>query len=73
MLIEPEECGGYTATFPDLPGCVTQGETIGELIHMAEDAIETYLSALRELGEPIPEPHYKSAMVGARVPKKKVG
>ncbi|MCZ6532338.1 MAG: type II toxin-antitoxin system HicB family antitoxin [SAR324 cluster bacterium] len=73
MLIEKEKTGGYTATFPDLPGCVTQGETMGELIYMAEDAIETYLSGLKELGEPIPKPKYRAAMVEARPPKKKVG
>ncbi len=73
MLIELESNGRYSGTFPDLPGCFTDGATVGEIIFNAEDAIETHLSGLRELGRPIPRPRHKVATVGARVPEKKVG
>lgn len=33
-----EEKEGYTVTVPDLPGCVTEGDTLASAILMAEDA-----------------------------------
>lgn len=33
-----EEKEGYTVTIPDLPGCVTEGDTLADAILMAEDA-----------------------------------
>ncbi|MGC8690994.1 MAG: type II toxin-antitoxin system HicB family antitoxin [Caldisericum sp.] len=49
---EPE--GGYTATVPSLPGCVTYGATIEEAINMAKEAIELYIESLQAHGEEIP-------------------
>jgi predicted RNase H-like HicB family nuclease len=43
ILLRREPEGGYTVTVPTLPGCVTFGETIGEAIAMAREAIELYL------------------------------
>ena len=63
MLIEVEGEGGFSASFPDLPGCFTQGDTLGKLMVNAEDAVATYLSALRELGKPIPEAKHRVASV----------
>ena len=73
MLIEVEKVGGYSATFPDLPGCYTQGETLGELMVMAEDAIETHIGALRDSGEPVPKPRHRTATVLIQDPGRKVG
>ena len=36
IIADPD--GGYVAVFPDLPGCMTQGETLEEAIEMAQDA-----------------------------------
>ena len=30
--------GGYVIVFPDLPGCMTQGDTLDEVRRMAEEA-----------------------------------
>ena len=38
---EPE--GGYTISFPDIEGCLSQGETIQECCEMAEDALTLML------------------------------
>lgn len=73
MLIEKESNGQFSATFPDLPGCFTQGETLGRLMLNAEDAVSTYLSGLRELGRPIPKPKYRTATVFVEAPGKKAG
>jgi len=49
IVIEPNEEGGFTVTVPDLPGCVTQGDTIEEAVGNAKEAIEGHLEALTEL------------------------
>ncbi len=43
-----DETGGYIALVPALPGCHTQGDTLGELIDNAKEAIELYLETLTE-------------------------
>ncbi|WP_297992696.1 type II toxin-antitoxin system HicB family antitoxin [uncultured Anoxybacillus sp.] len=47
---------GYTVTFPDLPGCITEGETLEEAFHMAKNALEGYLYGMEEDNESIPSP-----------------
>jgi len=55
-LFEPGDSGGYTVTFPDLPGCVTEGRDIPEALAMARDALELHLYGMEEEGETIPQP-----------------
>jgi antitoxin HicB len=43
ISIYPEEEGGYTAVIPDLPGCITQGETLEEVVNNIEEARELWL------------------------------
>jgi predicted RNase H-like HicB family nuclease len=47
---------GYWAEVAELPGCATSGETLDEILHNAQDAIETYIDAKRLLGEEVPPP-----------------
>lgn len=54
-LITPAEEGGYFATVPALPGCVTEGDTLEETKKNLIEAIELYLETLEELGLPMPE------------------
>lgn len=44
----------YVADVPALPGCHTWGRNVREAYRRAKDAIETYLEALRFLGEELP-------------------
>ncbi len=53
-VFEPADEGGYTAYFPALPGCITQGDTVEEARATAADALETYLEVLQEECRPIP-------------------
>jgi len=46
-----------SAYVPDLPGCITTGQTVQEIERNIREAIELHLEGLREDGEPIPEPH----------------
>lgn len=45
---------GYTVTFPDLPGCITEGKNITEALEMAVDAASGWILDLLEDGEEIP-------------------
>lgn len=51
-----EENGGYWIEFPDLKGCLTQGDTMEELMEMATEALGLYLVSLEENGQAIPAP-----------------
>jgi predicted RNase H-like HicB family nuclease len=53
----------YSAYVPDLPGCVSIGDTIEEVTHMIQEAIELHIEALREDGLPIPPSSTKVATV----------
>ena len=49
-IIHDEEEGGYTVTFPELPGCLTCVENIEDIEPMAEDAKKAWLEAAIEEG-----------------------
>jgi len=42
-LIEQGEDGWYIATVPDIPGCHTQGKTVGQVLDRIKEAIEVCL------------------------------
>lgn len=46
----------YVARVPELPGCMTDGETLEEAALHAQDAIQSYLESLDEQGKPLPKP-----------------
>ena len=52
----PERGGGWSAFFPDLPGCATQGDDLEEAISMAVDALAGHTAVMRDYGERLPEP-----------------
>lgn len=55
IVIEGEE-GNYSAYVPDLPGCVTAGETLDDVTHDMVEAIQLHIDGMKEDGLPIPEP-----------------
>ncbi len=55
-VIRGDEVEGFLAEAPELPGCVTAGETADEAIAILQDAIEGWIEAALVAGEPIPEP-----------------
>ena len=59
VVIEPlsaEEGGGFLATVPDLPGCMSDGETREEAAHNIADAIDVWIGEAKRLSRPIPAP-----------------
>jgi predicted RNase H-like HicB family nuclease len=55
VLISPTETG-FSASVPDLPGCVAVGGTRQETLSLMAEAIELHLEGMREDGEEIPDP-----------------
>ena len=71
-IVEDEDEGGYVLSFPDLPGCLTIGETIKEAIDNSEDAKRQWLKAAIEEGIEIALPKSKDDYSGQfklRIPK----
>ena len=66
--IEACEEGGFVASFPALPGCHTQGETLEEVIIMAKEALALYLQSLVAHGERIPREPVRAKQVGFELP-----
>jgi antitoxin HicB len=59
VTIEPlseADGGGFVAFVPDLPGCLSDGETPEEALANVQDAIATWIEAARDLGHPVPAP-----------------
>lgn len=46
----------YLVEFPDLPGCLTEGNTLEEAKHNAKEALTGYLASIFERNLKIPEP-----------------
>ena len=50
--IDPD---GISVEFPDLPGCLTCGETEEEAMEMAKEALSLHLWGMEDDGDPIPQ------------------
>lgn len=62
--LSEEDGGGWLVTFPDLPGCMADGETVEQAVAEAVDAERSWLETRKELG--LPEP---SGRFVIRLPK----
>lgn len=68
--LSKDEGGGYSISFPDLPGCWSDGATPEEAIANGRDALQAWLAVAHEFGDDIPRPF--SAVSGRfvqRVPR----
>ena len=63
VVFEKADDGSYSAFVPDLPGCVSCGESIAESQSMIQEAISVHLDSLRRHEEPIPKPSAVARMV----------
>ena len=55
-IVEDLDEGGFVVSYPDLPGCITSGETIETAVQNALDAKRAWLEAAIEEGIAIYEP-----------------
>ena len=65
---------GWFVEMPELPGCMSQGETPEEALEMIRDAQRGWLEVSLRHGDPIPEPapeseHSYTGKFNVRVPK----
>lgn len=71
-IIPDTEEGGFVASYPELPGCVTCGETEEQAAANASDAKKAWLEAALEEGLDIAEPDSENNFSGQfkiRIPK----
>ena len=55
-IVEDKEEGGFVVSYPDLPGCITYGETVEAAVTNALDAKKAWIEAALEEGIQIQEP-----------------
>ncbi len=57
----------WGAYIPDLPGCVSIGDTFLEVQENIKEAIALYLEVLQEDGQPIPQPSIQVGKIAVMV------
>lgn len=61
-LFQEDKCG-FSVEFPDIPGCVTCGETLDEAVDHAHEALSVFVEELTQRNEPLPEPTAKKLLL----------
>jgi len=54
LRVHKAEEGGYWAEFPDLPGCVTEGDTLKETLDNAREALSGWIASKFERNFEVP-------------------
>jgi predicted RNase H-like HicB family nuclease len=55
-FIHKEPDSVYGVSFPDLPGCISAGETIDDAVQNAVEALAGHVRMLKADGDPVPAP-----------------
>jgi len=55
-LVHKDEGTSYGVSFPDVPGCISAGDTFEEAVANAAEALAGHLALMRSDGDPIPAP-----------------
>ncbi len=53
-IFHPNEDGSFTITYPDLPGCISEGKTLGNAMYMAQAALTQWIDYLLDKSQVIP-------------------
>jgi antitoxin HicB len=64
-----DEGGGYLVEYPDIPGCMSDGETIEEAIANAREALRDCMEVFEESGQKVPKPSIEAAQWRQRLPR----
>lgn len=62
-FIHTDEAGGFGISFPDLPGCVSDGDTVESALNRGEAALAFHVEGMREDGLPVPHPRAVDAVL----------
>jgi predicted RNase H-like HicB family nuclease len=54
VVLEREADGGYVASVPALPGCVSQGDTRDDVLKNIREAADLYIEDCIATGDPVP-------------------
>ena len=65
VVIERADDGSYSVHVPDLPGCISCGDTQEQALEMIKEAIRGHIETLREHGDPVPEPRSTATVIHA--------
>ncbi|MGA2638672.1 type II toxin-antitoxin system HicB family antitoxin [Methylocella sp.] len=63
-IVEEEQGRALGVWFPDLPGCVSAGDTLDEAMLNAQEALELWAEAMLENGQNIPSPRSLTELKG---------
>lgn len=55
-LVHKDEGTSYGVSFPDVPGCISAGDTFEEAVANAGEALAGHFVAMRADGEAVPAP-----------------
>jgi predicted RNase H-like HicB family nuclease len=55
-LVHKDEGTSYGVSFPDVPGCISAGDTFEEAVANAGEALAGHFAAMRADGDPTPTP-----------------
>jgi antitoxin HicB len=67
--LSKDEGGGYLAEYPEIPGCMSDGETIEEAISNGREALRDCLEVFKESGRKAPKPGIEAAQWRQRLPR----
>ena len=67
--LSKEEGGGYLVEYPDIPGCMSDGESIAEAIANGREALRDCIAVFRESGRTVPKPSVEAAQWRQRLPR----
>ena len=61
-LVHKDEGTSYGVSFPDVPGCISAGDTFEEAVANAAEALAGHFAAMRADGDAIPVPRTFEAL-----------
>ena len=67
--LSKEEGGGYLVEYPDIAGCMSDGESIEEAIANGREALRDCVAVFRESGRKVPKPGIEAAQWRQRLPR----
>ena len=53
-IFHPNDDGSYTITYPDLPGCISEGKSLGNAVYIAQTALTQWIEYLTDKKQSIP-------------------
>jgi len=54
-IFHKNEDESYTIVYPDLPGCISEGKTLGNAMYMAQSALTQWIGYLADKKQEIPK------------------